>query len=291
VRLRIIDFEGFKKRRNEMSQTTKANLDLGDGNLYYEEAGEGMALVLSHAAFLDSRMFDAIWEPLAQHYRVIRYDMRGYGQSSPVNGPVCRRNDLKKLLDHLKVDRAHMVGCSNGGQNCLDLALEYPQLAASLTLVDSTPSGFSMAGAPPRYLFEMFDAVQNGDLERASELQIRIYLDSESRQPEEVDPGLRQKALAMNRIPINQNTFFLADMQPLNPMDSPAIARLENVTCPTLIVAGSFDHPEVLRAADEMAARVPHARKYIFEGCGHVPTYEKPEDFTQVLMDFLAEIK
>ncbi len=274
-----------------MSQTTKANLDLGDGHLYYEEAGEGMALVLSHAAFLDSRMFDAIWEPLAQHYRVIRYDMRGYGQSSPVKGPVCRRNDLIKLLDHLKVNRAHLMGCSNGGQICLDLALENPQLAASLTLVDSTPSGFTMAGAPPRYLFEMMDAVQNGDLERASELQIRIYLDSEFRQPEEVDPGLRQKALAMNQIPIKQNTFFLSDVQPLNPLNPPAITRMENVTCPALIVAGSFDHSEVLRAADEMTARIPHARKYIFEGCGHVPGYEKPEDFTKVLMNFLAEIK
>jgi pimeloyl-ACP methyl ester carboxylesterase len=148
-----------------------------------------------------------------------------------------------------------------------------------------------MAGAPPRYLFEMMDAVQNGDLERASELQIRIYLDSEFRQPEEVDPGLRQKALAMNRIPINQNTFFLSDVQPLNPLDPPAITRLENVACPTLIAAGSFENSEVLRAADEMAARIPHARKYIFEGCGHVPTYEKPEDFVQVLKDFLAEIE
>jgi pimeloyl-ACP methyl ester carboxylesterase len=273
-----------------VSQTTKAYLDMEDGNLYYEEAGEGMTLVLSHAAFLDSRMFDAIWEPLAQHYRVIRYDMRGYGQSSPANGPVCRRKELKKLLDHLKVDRAHLMGCSNGGQICLDLALENPQLAASLTLVDSTPSGFTMAGAPPRYLLEMFDAVQNGDLERASELQIRIWLDSEFRQPEEVDPGLRQKALAMNRIPIRQNTFFLSDVQPLNPLDPPAITRLENVTCPTLIVAGSFDNHEVLRAADEMTARIPHARKYIFEGCGHVPGYENPEDFTQVFMDFLGEI-
>jgi pimeloyl-ACP methyl ester carboxylesterase len=272
-----------------MSQTIKANLDLGDGDLYYEEAGEGMALVLSHAAFLDSRMFDAIWEPLAQHYRVIRYDMRGYGQSSPVNGPVCRRIDLKKLLDHLKVNKAHLVGCSNGGQICLDLALENPQLASSLTLVDSTPSGFTMTGEPPRYLLEMMDTVQNADFERASELQIRIWLDSEFRQPEEVDPGLRQKALEMNRIPIRQNTFLLSDVQPLNPLDPPAITRLENVTCPTLIVAGSFDHPEVLRAADEMAARIPHARKSIFEGCGHVPGYEKPEGFTRVLMDFLAE--
>jgi pimeloyl-ACP methyl ester carboxylesterase len=281
----------YKKRRNEMSQTKKGHLDLGDGILYYEESGEGTALVLSHAAFLDSRMFDAIWEPLAQHYRVIRYDMRGYGQSSPVNGPICQRNDLKKLLDHLKVNRAHLMGCSNGGQICLDLALENPELASSLTLVDSTPSGFTMAGAPPRYLFEMMDAVKNADIERASELQIRIWLDSEFRQPEDVDPGLRKKALEMNRIPVSQNTFFLSEVQPLNPLNPPAMTRLENVTCPTLIVAGSFDHPEVLRAADEMAARIPHSRKHIFEGCGHVPGFENPDDFSRVVMDFLAEVK
>jgi pimeloyl-ACP methyl ester carboxylesterase len=77
------------KRRNEMIQTKKGHLNLGDGQLYYETAGKGMPIVLSHAAFLDSRMFDAVWEPLAKHFRVIRYDMRGFGQSSPVTGPLC----------------------------------------------------------------------------------------------------------------------------------------------------------------------------------------------------------
>ena len=274
-----------------MSQSKKATLDLEDGKLYYEEAGEGEALVFSHAAFLDSRMFDAIWDTLAQHYRVIRYDMRGYGQSSPANGPLCRRKDLQRLLDYLKVTRAHLLGCSNGGQICLDLALENPQLAASLTLVDSSPSGFTLQGPPPLYLLELMEAVKHGEVERASELQIRIWLDSESRRPEEIDPELRQKALQMNSIPVKQNTFLLSDVQPLSPLDPPAITRLENVICPTLIVAGSLDHPEVLRAADEMAARIPHARKSIFEGCGHVPSFEKPEFFSRVLVEFLGENK
>jgi pimeloyl-ACP methyl ester carboxylesterase len=137
----------------------------------------------------------------------------------------------------------------------------------------------------------MMDAVQHGDVERASELQIRIWLDSESRRPEEIDPELRQKALQMNSIPVKQNTFLLSDVQPLSPLDPPAITRLENVICPTLIVAGAFDHPEVLRAADEMAARIPHARKSIFEGCGHVPSFEKPEFFSRVLVEFLGENK
>lgn len=274
-----------------MSQTKKSYFEVDDGTLYYEQTGDGFPVVLSHAAFLDCRMFDGLVDLLTPHYRVIRYDMRGYGQSSPVNGPVCRRMDLASLLDHLGVTRAHLLGCSNGGEICLDLALENPQLAASLTLVDSTPSGFRMEGALPPKILEMMAAMQAGDLERASELQIQIWLDSDSRQPEQVEPGLRLKALEMTRIPVKQNTFFTADVQPLSPLDPPAVNRLEVVTCPVMIMAGSLDHPEVLRAAAEMTARIPNARQFLFEDCGHVPSYEKPDLFAEKLLDFLGEIQ
>jgi pimeloyl-ACP methyl ester carboxylesterase len=274
-----------------MIQSKNGQLDLGDGQLYYEIAGEGAPLVLSHAAFLDSRMFDDIWEPLAKHFRVIRYDMRGFGRSSPVAGPLCRRDDLARLLDHLDITRAHLVGCSNGGQIGLDLALEDPQRVSSLTLVDSTPSGFELQGEPPRYVLEMIDAMQHGEVDHANELQIRIWLDGETREAGQVDPRLRKKALEMNRIPVSQGTFFIADTQPLNPLDPPAMVRLESVACPTWIVAGALDHPEVLRAADEMARRIPNARKSILESTAHVPSYEQPAVFVRLLLDFLRDVK
>jgi len=278
------------KRRNDVMQTKKGHLDLGDGQLYYETAGKGMPLVLSHAAFLDSRMFDAVWEPLAKHFRVIRYDMRGFGQSSPVTGPLCRRNDLVQLLKHLDVTEAHLVGCSNGGQISLDLTLEQPQRFASLTLVGSTPGGFELQGEPPRHLLEMFDAMQHGDIDRSNELQIRIWLDGEHRESEQVDSTLRNKALEMNRIPVSQGTFFIADTQPTNPLDPPAITRLESVNCPTLVIAGALDNSEVLRAATEMVKRIPNARKAIIESTGHVPSYEQPDSFVKLLLGFLGSV-
>ena len=94
----------------------------------------------------------------------------------------------------------------------------------------------------------------------------------------------------MNRIPVAQNTFFISDMQPANPLDPPAITRLESVKCPTLVIAGALDHSEVLRAADEMVKRIPNARKTIIESSGHVPSYEQPEPFVKLLMDFLSRI-
>jgi len=272
-------------------ETTKSTLDLGDGQLYYETAGEGMPLVLTHAAFVDSRMFDAVWEPLADHFRVIRYDMRGFGKSSPTTGPLTRRDDLDRLLSALNVTEAHLVGCSLGGEISLDLALEQPRRVKSLTLVGSTPGGFQMQGQPPRYLMEMFTACQNGDFDQANDLQIRIYIDGEHREPEQVDPALREKALEMNRIPVTQNTFFIADMQPANPLDPPAITRLESVTCPTWVVAGALDNSEILRAADEMAKRIPDARKTIIESTAHVPSYEQPNMFVKLLLEFLSGVK
>ncbi len=273
-----------------MTMTTSGHYDLGDGALYYEVAGAGETLVLSHAAFLDSRMFDEQWDVLAQRYRVIRYDMRGYGQSSAVQGPLCRRDDLLRLLQHLGVTRAHLVGCSNGGEIMLDLALEHPDLAASLTMVGSTPSGFELQGEAPRYLFEMMDAAQNGDVDRASELQIRIWFDGQFREPEQVNAELRAKALRMNRIPVERATFFIADTQPLRPLDPPAVTRLGEVRCPTLIIAGALDHPEVVRAAEVMAAGIPGAKQALFPDCGHVPSFERASLFNTTLLDFLAQV-
>jgi pimeloyl-ACP methyl ester carboxylesterase len=272
-------------------KTKKAYLNVEGGTLYYEVAGKGMPLILSHAAFLDSRMFDEVWEPLAKHFRVVRYDLRGFGKSSPATGPLCRRNDLTALLNHLDIAKAHLVGCSLSGEIGLDLTLEQPQRVASLTLVGSTPSGFALQGEPPRYLFEMMDAMQSGDLARANELQIRIWLDGQNREPEQVDSTIRKKALEMNRVPVSQSTFFLADTQPLNPLTPPAVTRLESVQCPTLIVAGSLDHSEILRAAGEMADRIPNSQKIIIDGCGHVPSYEQPRMFVKELLSFLHAIK
>jgi pimeloyl-ACP methyl ester carboxylesterase len=95
----------------------------------------------------------------------------------------------------------------------------------------------------------------------------------------------------MNRIPVSQSTFFIADTQPIIPLNPPAITQLEAVKCPTLVVAGAMDHPEVLRAAEEMVKRIPNAQKTIIASSGHVPTYEQPDAFVKLLLDFLGSLK
>src|SRR5690606_25130530 len=111
------------------------------------------------------------------------------------------------------------------------------------------------------------------------------------REAGQVDPALRKKALEMNRVPVSQRTFFVADTQPVDPLDPPAVTRLESVHCPTLVIAGALDHPDILRAADEMVRRIPNAQKTIIESAGHVPSYEQPVIFIDLLLGFLNGVK
>jgi pimeloyl-ACP methyl ester carboxylesterase len=279
------------RRKFSMTKTMTGYVDLDDGKLYYEMAGDGDILVLGHAGFVDNRMWDAQWDAFTQKYRVIRFDMRGYGKSDPAAGPRTRRNDLFQLLDHLQVERAALLGCSLGGQVMIDFVLEHPEMASALMTVSTAPGGFQLQGDPPPILLEMASALQQGDTARASELQIRIWVDGPYRQPEQINWGVRQRAAEMNLIPVSMKTWLAADAQPLNPLDPPAISRLSAIHAPALIMAGALDHPEILRAADVMVDAIKGAKKHIFSHSAHVPNMEEPEEFTQVVLSFLDGLK
>ncbi|MCI0714183.1 MAG: alpha/beta hydrolase [Chloroflexi bacterium] len=266
---------------------TTAYLKINDADIYYEIAGEGDTLVMAHAGFVDSGMWDAQWDVFAGHFRVVRFDMQGYGKSSPATGPIARYEELAQVLDALDIQRAHLLGCSLSGTTILDFALQYPQRVQSLIAVSAAPGGFELQGPPPRYMFEMMEAAQSGDIERASELQVRIWFDGESREPQDTDQNIRQQVAAMNRIAVNNNTFFIAEAQPAILLDPPAITRLADIPVPTLVIVGALDHPEILRAADVLVDGIDGAQKVIIPDAAHVPNMEQPTIFNEAVLSFL----
>ena len=124
-------------------------------------------------------------------------------------------------------------------------------------------------------------------MKRVSELQIRLWVDGIFRQPEQVDPHVRKLAAEMNRIAVENGTWARVDANPLNPLNPPAVERLAEIEVPVLILAGSLDHPEVLRAADLLAKEIRHAKKIILPDSAHVPNMEKPAEFNPYRAGFL----
>ena len=111
------------------------DIEADGGRLHVEATGTGPAVVLLHGGSADSRMWQGQLAALAGHYRVIRYDLRGLGQSPPPAAPYRMSDDLTAVLDHLGVDSAALVGFSTGGAIALEFAARYPARAAALVLI------------------------------------------------------------------------------------------------------------------------------------------------------------
>lgn len=97
-----------------------ARVRIPGGSLYYEEAGHGSAVVLLQSGNFDSRTWDPRFLPLARTHRVIRYDARGLGRSSPAETPYAAHDDLLALLDSLRISRTSLVGISGGARIAID---------------------------------------------------------------------------------------------------------------------------------------------------------------------------
>jgi pimeloyl-ACP methyl ester carboxylesterase len=122
---------------------------IGDVSLAYEVRGDGEPMLFIHGGLIADWFKPLVAEPaLADRYRLIRYHRVGYGESGQITGPVAVAEmaaHARTLLDHLGVERAHVVGHSSGGNIALQLALDHPQVVRSLVLLEpallAVPSG------------------------------------------------------------------------------------------------------------------------------------------------------
>jgi pimeloyl-ACP methyl ester carboxylesterase len=263
-------------------QIGKAHLEGAD--LYYETAGQGPALVLAHAGFVDRRMWDEQFPEFAQHYRVVRYDRRGFGDSELTPGPFSHRRDLYQLLKFLDIERAHLLGCSAGGAAVLDFALEHPEMTASLTLVSSALGGYQFQGAMPQPLQDLMAALQAKDIDTAAELAVRLWIDGPQRTPDQVDARIRARGREMSRSAL-PNVFVAEE-----PLDPPAIQRLHELAVPTLVVVGDLDDASIATIGGLLATRIAGARRVVISGAAHLPNMEKPEEFNREVLAFLRQV-
>ena len=250
--------------------------------LYWEEAGTGEPLVLLHAGIADRRMWDAQMAAFAPHFRVIRFDTRGFGRSELGTGPFSYRADVISLLDARGIDRAHLIGVSFGGSVALDVALDYPDRIRSLVIGASSPRGI-IDHAELHPLWEEVDAlVEAGKIDEANELEARMWVDGPIRSPETVDPAIRERMLEMNR-PLLAAASELEEIE----IDPPVAERLDQLQMPVLVLAGEYDQPSSIAGPKLLADRIPHAEFQMLHGAAHLLNMEQPDAFNELVLGFL----
>src|SRR5688572_299700 len=125
-----------------MTNDESGFIEVPGAKLYYEAAGDGPQVVLIHAGVAHLRMWDAQVAAWRDRHRVIRYDTRGFGRTLTQDVPYSNRADLAAVMDHLGVEKAHILGLSRGAMIALDFAVEQPGRAKSLVWVAGGLRGF-----------------------------------------------------------------------------------------------------------------------------------------------------
>lgn len=271
------------------SDSNSGFVSVDKARIYYETAGSGMPFVMIHAGVADSRQWNNEFSFFAKDYRVVRYDMRGYGRSEPVDGSFSHIRDLTPVLEALDLhEPLILMGCSMGGGLAMDFALMHPARVRALIMVDAGPSGLKLDVPAPPKLAEAEKAFDAGDLDRTAELETQVWFDGMNRSPEQVDQAMRRLVYEMDRTALAHEARQLGKRRPNT--KSPAFNRLAELHMPVLVIVGAQDTPYMLAAADYMVQRISSVQKAVIEDAAHLPNLDKPEEFRALVSSFLGNL-
>lgn len=257
-------------------------LPLAGARLRYRDTGRGPAVLLLHGWTLDLDMWEPQAAALADAFRLVRLDRRGFGLSTGRPSVAADVADLQALLRHLGLERVALVGMSQGARVALRLAQTAPASIAALVFdgppdIDAAPAARDDDELPlERYRALMrtrgIDAVRQ-EWVRHPLAQLRSD-----------DPGMRALLDAMlARYPGHDLRTAVAA-----PDASLQGTPLESLGMPALVVTGALDLPSRQQAADSLARRLPAARRVRIAAAGHLPNLDNPQAYDALLREFLA---
>lgn len=230
-------------------------------SVHYAVWGDGSPLILLHGGLGNMEYFGGQIAELAKQYRVIAMDSRGHGQSTRNADPYSyglMAKDVIGLMDHLKIDKASIVGWSDGGIIGLDIAMNYPD---RLDRLFAFGANTNVAGLKPNVdkdpTFAKYIEVAGKDYERLS------------------------------KTPKDYNDFVAAISQMWATQPDYKPEQLAKITAPVAIADG--EHDEAIRQEHnvEMAKAIPGAKLVILPGVSHFAMLQDPKLFTQAVLEFL----
>ncbi|MFQ5704529.1 MAG: alpha/beta fold hydrolase [Gemmatimonadales bacterium] len=252
-------------------------------SLRYEVEGSGEPLVLIHGWALSRTEWDGQVELLSPHYRVIRYDRRGFGESSGKPDVTADPADLKALLETLGYPQAHILGHSAGGAVALTFAVRYPGMVDGLILFGAgPPDGFGLAwdGADAFPFEEWAEIARTRGID-----SLRVAM---SPLADMMFPGQPEGARRARREMAAYKGLDLIDPAPPSNIVLPArIDELRKVRAPTLVIVGEHEMPYMQIVADALTYGITGARKAVIPGGGHGVNWVEPERFVAEILRFL----
>lgn len=249
-------------------------IPVAGGEVWAEDSGTDLpALALLHSGVGDSRQWDPLLPLLSPRYRIIRFDARGFGRSPRPTAPFTLLSDLIAVLDHLGVERAGLVGCSQGGATSIDLALAQPHRVTGIVLLGPGLTGYLF---PPD-----LDFYRKGDaLIAKRDVDGLVALVGNRWAAAGIIPPIEDELRTLVQGWFEPNDF--------KKPDPPAADRLEEVSVAATLMVGDLDFPPLVKLNRQIAARIPGCRLIWLPGADHYPQYRAPDEIVAAIDETMA---
>ena len=260
--------------------------------LYFEETGAGTPVVFVHEFAGDCRSWETQLRFLGRSFRCIAFNARGFPPSDvPEDGArysqAHARDDIVAVLDHLKIDRAHIVGLSMGGFATLHFGIAYPQRARSLVIAGcgygAEPDKKAKFQAECEAAAASFEADWAGAAKKYALGPTRVQLENK-------DPrGWAEFAAQLAEHSARGQALTMRGVQMKRPSLYELVDAMRKIELPALIVTGDEDDP-CLEPALLMKRNIPAAGLVVIPWSGHTINLEEPDAFNRALLEFFIRV-
>ncbi len=258
-------------------------IKLNSISLNYELDGEGPVLVFINGLTMDINGWYFQVSDFSNRYRMLRYDCRGQGKSDipePSYSQEMHAEDLRSLMDKLKIQKAHLVGLSNGGMIAQHFVLRYPDKVGALVLVDTCSYIDTLLESIIKIWIK---STQTGGSELRYDISIPFLFS------EEFIRTNNENISAMKQLSVETNPphaiINLANACLRHNVND----RLSEIKSPTLIIVGGEDILIPLKYSKLLHEKINKSELVIMKECGHVPPIENPKVFNSIVLEFLKD--
>jgi pimeloyl-ACP methyl ester carboxylesterase len=250
---------------------TETMIKVGADEVWSDDSGgDRPPLVLIHPGVGDSRIWDGLMPALTATHRVIRYDARGFGRSPAPTEPFVLFDDLLAVLAHYGLDRVAVVGCSQGGDCAIALAVTQPARVSALVLLCPGITGYEIPDDPE--VSARFEAAEAPD----ALADVILDLWGRAGRTDEVVEQARSAARA----------WIAGDGKD---QDGPAVFdRLGEITVPVSLLVGDLDMPWLLDCNRQAAQRIPGVTFIEVPGVDHFPPLRIPDQVLALIRETVA---
>ncbi len=259
--------------------------------LYYEETGKGAPIIFVHEFADDLRSWERQLRYFSRRYRCIAFNARGYPPSAVPKAvskysQVIATDDIAGVMRHLKIRKAHVIGCSMGGYATLHFGLRYARMALSISVIGAGYGSDPDKG--PQFLRDTEIMARRFD-ELGTREAIKVYQTGPARvQLQNKDArGFREFCARFAEHSAQGSANTLRGVQARRPTIYSLKSRLQDMKVPTLIISGDEDN-NCLEPGIFIKRVCPAARLIIFPATGHAVNIEEPDLFNRVVDDFLT---